>query len=69
MGVIVGIVLMMVAFMLNRIGIGMVAGGLTTSSLEIILLVSFQNIYGYLYQAIGLIITIVMTAVALGAFH
>jgi uncharacterized membrane protein YGL010W len=57
MGVIVGIVLMVVALMLDRIGIGMVAGGLTTSSLEIILLVSFQIIYGYLCQAIGLIVT------------
>jgi uncharacterized membrane protein YGL010W len=57
MRVIVGIVLMVVALMLDRIDIGMVSGGFTTSSLEIILLVSFQIIYGYLYQAIGLIIT------------
>ena len=64
MGVIVGIVPMVVVLMLKTIGIETVAGGFTASSLEIILLVSFQIIYGYLDRAIGLITTIVMTLLA-----
>lgn len=42
--------------------------GFTGMALEIILIFSFQNIYGYLYQQIGLIIALFMLGLALGSY-
>ncbi|HLD36335.1 MAG TPA: fused MFS/spermidine synthase [Planctomycetota bacterium] len=42
--------------------------GLSGLSLELILLLAFQNIYGYLYQYIGFLIALFMAGLALGAF-
>ncbi len=52
---------------LNPISFGMFTGGFSASSLEILLLISFQVIYGYVYQATGLIITLFMAGLAAGA--
>ncbi|MBI5779311.1 MAG: fused MFS/spermidine synthase [Planctomycetes bacterium] len=41
--------------------------GLSGLSLELILLLAFQNIYGYLYQYIGFMIALFMAGLALGA--
>ncbi|MDY7031314.1 MAG: fused MFS/spermidine synthase [Thermodesulfobacteriota bacterium] len=42
--------------------------GFAGMSLEIILIFAFQNIYGYIYQMIGLIIAIFMIGLALGGW-
>ncbi len=41
--------------------------GLSGLSLELILILAFQNIYGYLYQYIGFMIALFMAGLALGA--
>ncbi|MEK6755346.1 MAG: fused MFS/spermidine synthase [Bacteroidota bacterium] len=51
----------------NVISIGMFTGGFAASSIEILLLISFQIIYGYVYQIVGIIITIFMAGLALGS--
>lgn len=51
------------------VNLGLFAGGFTASSLEFLLLISFQIIYGYVYQMTGLIITIFMGGLAFGSFY
>jgi spermidine synthase len=43
--------------------------GFAASSLEIVLLISFQIIYGYVYHMIGLVITMFMLGLAIGSFY
>jgi spermidine synthase len=52
---------------LNPVNLGMFAAGFTASSVEVILIISFQIIYGYVYQTLGIIITIFMAGMATGA--
>ncbi|HEY96469.1 MAG TPA: spermine synthase [Dehalococcoidia bacterium] len=42
--------------------------GLSTMTLQIALLFSFQNIYGFVYEMVGLIVAIFMGGLALGTF-
>jgi len=51
----------------NPISIGMFTSGFTLSALQIILMISFQIVYGYVYQALGLIITSCMIGLACGS--
>ncbi len=52
---------------LNPVNLGMFAAGFTASSVEVLLIISFQIIYGYVYQTLGIIITIFMAGLATGA--
>jgi spermidine synthase len=53
---------------LTPVSFGMFVGGFAASSVEILLLVSFQVIYGYVYQAIGIIIMVFMAGLATGGW-
>jgi spermidine synthase len=64
----IGILFLAVVGRLNAISLGMFTGGFAASSVEVILLISFQIIYGYVYQATGLIITVFMAGLAAGSF-
>ncbi len=52
---------------LNPVNLGMFTAGFTASSVEVMLIISFQIIYGYVYQTLGIIITIFMAGLAAGA--
>ncbi|MBN2175103.1 MAG: fused MFS/spermidine synthase [Bacteroidales bacterium] len=54
-------------FRANKINLGLFSTGFTATSLEIILIIAFQIIYGNVYQMIGMIITIFMIGLATGA--
>jgi spermidine synthase len=60
-------VLIILISRLNAINLGMFTAGFTASSIEVILIISFQIIYGYVYQTLGVIITIFMAGLATGA--
>lgn len=47
---------------------GMFIGGFSASALEILILLAFQIIYGYVYQMLGIIITAFMAGLAAGAY-
>ena len=65
---VVGVVLMiLVVVRLNAISFGMFVGGFAAASMEVVLLVAFQILYGYVYQVTGLIITVFMGGLAAGA--
>jgi len=52
---------------LNSVNAGLFAAGFTASSTEIILLLGFQITFGYVYQALGVLIMVFMLGLALGA--
>jgi hypothetical protein len=61
------VVLIFLAGRMNAITFGILTGGFAASSVEILLLISFQIIYGYVYFLTGVIISIFMAGLALGA--
>ncbi len=64
------IILVIIFFTLyktNLVGAGIFCAGFSASSIEVILLISFQIIYGYVYQVTGIIITIFMAGLAAGS--
>jgi len=52
---------------LNYLNFGLFVTGFTASSLELILIIAFQVIYGYTYQMMGIIITFFMAGLMLGS--
>ncbi len=65
--IIVLVLLVWVIYKSNTLSIGIFCVGFTASSIEVILLISFQIIYGYVYQVTGIIITIFMAGLAAGS--
>ncbi|MDZ7291185.1 MAG: fused MFS/spermidine synthase [candidate division KSB1 bacterium] len=63
------LILVFVAAKLNPISFGLFTGGFAASSIEFLLLVSFQILHGYIYQATGAIITVFMAGLAAGAAY
>ena len=59
---------LVVIFRMNYINTGLFVTGFSATSIEIILIIAFQVIYGYLYQMIGIIITFFMVGMATGVF-
>ncbi len=53
---------------LNSITFSIFTTGFTASSLEMVLLVGFQVIYGYVYHKLGIMITMFMLGLAVGSF-
>ena len=67
--ILVGFLIILVFLLagLNSVSAGLFTGGFTLASTEIILIFSLQVIWGYLFQAIGVIIMIFMIGLAVGA--
>lgn len=59
---------LVVAVRLNTVSFGLFTGGFAGASIEMLLLISFQIVYGYVYQVTGIIITLFMTGLAVGSF-
>lgn len=66
-GLLLLILILLIFFSVNQINAGLLAGGFTASSIEIILLLAFQVVFGYVYQILGIIIMIFMLGLAMGA--
>ena len=60
--------LLFAAAQMNVVNAGIFAGGFAASSIEVLLLVSFQILYGYVYEALGLIVTMFMAGLVAGSF-
>lgn len=71
--VIVGIVILTILILiiprLHVVNLSLFTTGFTATSLELILIISFQVIYGYIYYVIGILITVFMIGLALGTFY
>lgn len=60
--------LLLPLFFMRSVAAGMYIAGFTASSFEILLIFSFQIFYGFVYSAIGIIISVFMGGLALGSF-
>ena len=54
---------------LSKTGWGMLATGFTSSSLEVLLLIAFQIMFGYVYYMTGIIITVFMAGLFTGSYY
>ncbi len=63
------IILIITLSRLSPITIGMFTGGFAASSIEVVLLITFQIMYGYVYQMLGIIIMIFMAGLAVGSLY
>jgi spermidine synthase len=66
-GIVILAVILLILFSLNRISLGLFTCGFTASSVEMLILFSFQIIYGYVFLATGIVITLFMAGLAIGA--
>lgn len=57
----------LIVFRLNYVNFGLFITGFTASSLELILIVAFQVIYGFTYQMMGILITFFMVGLMFGS--
>ncbi len=67
-GAVFAMLFIVIAVRLDTVSLGMFAGGFAASALEVVILIAFQVIYGYVYHAIGIVIALFMGGLALGAF-
>jgi len=66
------VIFALIAFFLIKIkpiSFAIFTTGFAASSLEVILVIGFQIIYGYVYHMIGVIITMFMLGLAIGSFY
>ena len=68
LGAMVFILLILLSWSLNPVTVGLFTGGATGASLEILLLLSIQTLYGMVYQMAGIVIMIFMGGLALGSW-
>ncbi len=64
---IVALILILAAVRLNPLSIGVFTGGVAASATEVLVLISFQILYGYAYLVIGLVVTLFMAGLATGS--
>ncbi len=63
-----GIVLLIIAIVsLDAVTFGIAAGGFAGAAIELLLILAFQIVFGYVYQALGIIIMIFMAGLAIGS--
>jgi spermidine synthase len=66
------IILIVAVFLFIRVhpvNFAMFAGGYAGASMEVILLIAFQLLYGYVYNLVGIIVTIFMAGLAVGTYY
>jgi spermidine synthase len=54
---------------LHPVNMGMFSAGFAGASIEVVLLVVFQILYGYVYNIVGLIVTVFMAGLAFGTYY
>ncbi len=60
-------IILVMLISLNPVSAGLFAGGFTLASIEVILIFSFQVLFGYIFQVIGVIIMLFMLGLAAGS--
>ena len=69
LGAIALVLLTFILARMNPVNLGLFTTGFTSSSIELLIIISFQIIYGYVYHITGIIIIIFMAGLALGASY
>ena len=61
------LIILLPLFFMNNTHKGMYIAGYSASSIELLLIISFQVLFGYVYSAIGVIIAVFMGGLAIGS--
>jgi spermidine synthase len=64
---IIALVIVVAFLFLGPLNLGLFTGGFTASSLEFLLLIWFQVMYGYVFQMTGVIFAVFMAGIAIGS--
>ncbi len=67
LGILIILPVFIVVLRLNYINLGLFVTGFSATSIEVILIIAFQVIYGYTYQMMGIIITFFMVGLWVGS--
>jgi len=67
--IVFAVVLLLFLTLIKPVNLGMFTTGFTASSIEFILLIAFQTLYGYIFRMTGVIIMVFMAGLALGALY
>jgi len=65
--IVLGLFFLFILLRSGPVSAGMFAGGFAASSVEVLLLFTFQILYGYVYLMTGILITVFMAGIAFGA--
>ncbi|MCD4732517.1 MAG: fused MFS/spermidine synthase [Bacteroidales bacterium] len=69
LGLLIILPVFIIILRLNYINLGLFVTGFSASSIEIVLIIAFQVIYGYTYQMMGIIITFFMLGLWFGSIY
>jgi len=69
LGILIILPVFIVILRFNYINLGLFVTGFSSSSIEVILIIAFQVIYGYTYQMMGILITFFMVGLWLGSIY
>jgi len=62
------LMLLLFIIFLKPVNISLLAGGFTASAVEMLIIVAFQALYGFVYAQVGLIFTMFMAGLFIGSF-
>jgi len=65
---IAGLIFLLLLIFLKPVNISLLTGGFTSSSVEMIIIVAFQALFGYVYSQIGIIFTLFMAGLFAGSY-
>ncbi|HNW89902.1 MAG TPA: hypothetical protein PKN48_09585 [Bacteroidales bacterium] len=66
--IVVCVTLLLFLIFLKPVNISLLAGGFTASSVEMLIIVAFQALYGFVYAQLGIIFTLFMAGLFTGAY-
>jgi spermidine synthase len=69
LGLLIILPVFIIILRLNYINLGLFVTGFSASSIEVVLIIAFQVIYGYTYQMMGIIITFFMLGLWFGSIY
>jgi len=64
-----GVFIVYILVRLHPVNLGMFSAGFAGASIEVVLLVAFQILYGYVYSMVGIIVTVFMAGLAAGTYY
>ncbi|MGM0573613.1 MAG: fused MFS/spermidine synthase, partial [Bacteroidota bacterium] len=67
--VIIALLSLLLLIRMHPVNVGMFLGGFAGASIEVVLLVVFQILYGYVYNIVGIIVTVFMAGLAFGTCY
>ncbi|MEZ5198767.1 MAG: fused MFS/spermidine synthase [Bacteroidales bacterium] len=69
LGLLILIPILVIVSRMHTINFGLFVTGISSTAIEVILIIGFQVIYGYIYHMMGILITVFMAGLAIGSYY